>query len=293
MTDPTPHRTSLAEPTRTGQVYPGLRASRRAGTPWRKGLCAALLTLAAATAGANSPTPATQQRIIGYVRDADTQRYLYTEVHEQSLAADGAVQSAVTTYHDAQGREIARKTLDFRQHRTVPVYRMDIPALRYAEGISRNTPQVALFKRDADRESRKTLPLGEGLVAADAGFNQLLQDQLPAIRKGETVRFSLIVAGRTDRYSFRARKVDETAGPAGPTLRVRVEPDSLLRLLVDPIALSYDIDSRRLVSYQGVSNILDPGTQEVYRHIRITYDGPPPPDVKLPPPSQAFAQALR
>ena len=81
-------------------------------------------------------------RVLGYVRDADTQRYLYTEVHEQTLAPDGSVLTGVTTYHDPQGREVARKTLDYRANRTVPLYRLDIPGQRYAEGISGNEQVV-------------------------------------------------------------------------------------------------------------------------------------------------------
>lgn len=226
--------------------------------------------------------PAQAARVVGYVRDTATQRYLYTEVHEQNLASDGAVQTGVTTYYDPQGREIARKTLDYRGNRTVPVYRMDIPALRYAEGISSNTPQAVLFKRDRDQEERKTLPLDDGLVAADAGFNQLLQDQLSAILKGDTVRFGLIVAGRTDRYRFRASKVSEQTVGGQAILRILVEPDSMLRVLVPPIALSYSIKDKRLLSYQGVSNILDPDTAKVYKHISIVYGGTPPADIKLP-----------
>lgn len=221
-------------------------------------------------------------RVVGYVRDADSQRYLYTEVHDQELATDGAVQSGLTVYYDAQGREMARKTLDFRQHRTVPIYRMDIPAVRYAEGISSSTPQAQIFKRDGDQEERKSIGLGEGLVAADAGFNQLLQDQLAALRKGETVRFGLIVAGHTNRYKFRARKVGEQADGTRPVLQLLVEPDSMLRMLVPAIKLDYDASTRKLLSYDGVSNIIDPATGKVYRHIHIIYGGPPPKDARLP-----------
>jgi hypothetical protein len=223
-------------------------------------------------------------RVVGYVRDAATQRYLYTEVHVLNLGDDGAVQAGVTTYYDPQGREIARKTLDYRGNRTVPIYRMDMPALRYAEGISSNSPQALIFKRDKDEETRKALPLDDGPVAADAGFNQLLQDQLPAILQGDTVRFGLIVAGYANRFKFRAKKVGEPGPDGQTTLRVLVEPDSMLRMLVSPISLSYDIKSRRLLSYQGVSNIIDPDTAKVYKNISIVYGGTAPAEARLPPP---------
>jgi len=230
--------------------------------------------------------PAQAARVIGYVRDASTQRYLYTEVHEQTLAGDGAVQSGVTTYFDAQGREFARKTLDFSAHRTVPVYRLDMPAQRYAEGISAlnlKTWQAQAFKRDGDKETREALPMDDGPVAADEGFNQLLVDQLASIRQGNTLRFGLIAAGHTQRYKFRASKVDEQGAEGQTTLRLLVEPDSMLRLVVPAIALTYELPSKRLLSYVGMSNIIDPQTGKVYKKISITYGGPTPADVKLPP----------
>jgi hypothetical protein len=230
--------------------------------------------------------PAQAARVIGYVRDATTQRYLYTEVHEQTLAPDGAVQSGVTTYFDAQGREIARKTLDFSAHRTVPVYRLDMPALRYTEGISgidNKTRQAQAYKHDGDKQAREALPLDDGPVAADEGFNQLLVDQLASLRQGETLRFGLIAAGHTQRFKFRASKVDEQVQGGQATLRLLVEPDSMLRMVVPPIALSYDLQRKRLLSYVGVSNLIDPQTGKVYKKISITYGGPAPVDVRLPP----------
>jgi hypothetical protein len=229
--------------------------------------------------------PAQAARVIGYVRDASTQRYLYTEVHEQTLAGDGAVQSGVTTYFDAQGREFARKTLDFSAHRTVPIYRLEMPAQRYAEGISAlnlKALQAQAFKRDGDKEEREALPMNEGPVAADEGFNQLLVDQLASIRQGNTLRFGLIAAGHTQRYKFRATKVDEQNADGQTTLRMLVEPDSMLRMVVPAIALSYELPSKRLLSYVGMSNIIDPATGKVYKKISITYGGPTPADVKLP-----------
>ncbi|MFT3855961.1 MAG: hypothetical protein QM742_00050 [Aquabacterium sp.] len=214
---------------------------------------------------------ATTSRIVGQVRDAATQRPLYTEIHEQTLAPDGTVQSGLTVYQTPDGREIARKTLDYRAHRTVPLYRMDIPAMRYAEGIAQLGSEASLFKGDRGKETIEQVPLGNELVAADAGFNQLLQDQLPRLMAGDTVHFHLIVPGRLDRYRFRARQAGQRTEAGRPLVRIRVEPDSLLRWLVDAIDLDYDTQSRQLRRYEGVSNILDPATGKVYPRIQILY----------------------
>lgn len=222
------------------------------------------------------------ETVVGFARDAVTQRFLYTEVHEFNRAPDGEVLTAQSRYHDAQGREIARKSLDYRASRYIPLYKMEVPAQRYSEGIRSNADPVVVFKQDGDREEAKSLRREPGLEAADSGFNHLLMDQLPRLLQGETVVFRLIVAGQTDSFRFRARQVGETTFEQTPAVKLRVEPDSLLRLLVDPLELVYDRQGTRLISYRGVSNIIDPRTQQVYKQVVITYGGPVPPEARWP-----------
>lgn len=227
---------------------------------------------------------AASETVVGYVRDLSSQRYLYTEVHELTSAPDGRVLSGLSRYFDPQGREIARKTLDYRLHRTVPRYRMDIPAQGYAEGIVGENPEATVFKSYKGKEERRDLPMAPAPVAADSGFNQLIMDLWPQLRAGETVRFGLIVAGRTARYEFRARRIEALTVQGVAAARVRVEPDSMLRFVVDPIMLTYDAAGTRLMVYEGVSNILDPDTGKVYPKVRITYGGPAPAEARWPRP---------
>lgn len=243
----------------------------------------ARLRLAAVAAAAILVNDLAQaEPVIGFVRDTATQRYLYTEVHEFQKGPDGRVQTALTRYFDPQGREIGRKTLDYRTNRYVPLYRLDLPAQGYAEGVRNNVGAVVVFKRDGEREETETLPAATGLEAADSGFNHLLLDQLPRLLQGETVNFQLIAAGNTDRYRFRAQKAAELTVNQTPAVRLRVEPDSVLRWLVDPIDIVYDKQGTRLMSYRGVSNILDAQTGKVHKRVDITYGGPAPAEARWP-----------
>ena len=61
-----------------------------------------------------------------------------------------------------------------------------------------------------------------------------------------------------------------------------MEPDSLLRLLVNPIDIVYDAKGTRLLSYVGVSNIIDPASGQVYKQVRISYAGPVPSEARWP-----------
>ncbi len=220
------------------------------------------------------------QRVVGVAQELGNGRFLYTEVHEQVLASDGAVVTAVTTYHAADGREFARKTLDYRQNRSVPAFRLDQPLHRYSEGLRLMGDQAEVFKVDQGKEKRSQIQLGGGPVAADSGFNQLLIDAMPRLRQGETVNFRLIVAGQTDQFRFRAKAIGEGRVEDEPALRLKVEPDSMLRWLVDPLELAYGLQPARLLDYRGVSNIINPDTGEVYRKVRVHYPRELPPEAR-------------
>jgi len=247
-----------------------------------------LRLIAAVTAAALLHEHGLAETVTGVARDATTQQVIYTELHDFTRSPEGKVLAAKSRYVDAQGREIATKSLDYRANRYIPVYTMEVPTQRYAEGIRSNGDPVVVFKQDEGRETLKRLPRESGLEAADSGFNHLLMDQMPRLLAGETVGFRLIVAGQTDSFRFRAKKVAEVTVDQTPAVKLRVEPDSLLRLLVDPLELVYDRQGTRLISYRGVSNIIDPRTQQVYKQVVITYGAAPPTEAS---PAQRAATA--
>ncbi|MFZ4499032.1 MAG: hypothetical protein ACOYMX_04950 [Burkholderiales bacterium] len=240
-------------------------------------LAGLVLGLIAATASAES------LRFYGYATQLDTGKYLYTELHEQELEG-GKVQTATISYFDVAGKLVSRKTLDYRQNRTIPIFRAESLEQGYVEalrGISGGKLDLLKVTRERGEES-KQLSVPKGQVAADSGFNHLVQDNLPKLLAGETVQFHPVVAGGLDVYHFRAKKVGDETFEGAPAALLRVEADSLLRLIAPALDLLYDPSTRRLLEYRGVSNILDPATGKVYKKVRISYSAKPPAEAKAP-----------
>ncbi|MBU3694424.1 MAG: hypothetical protein FGM40_06295 [Rhodocyclaceae bacterium] len=251
----------------------------------RRPLLRAAILLLIGLAAPLAPLPAQAEtlRFHAYATNLDNGKYLYTELHEQQVE-NGQVQTATISYFDASGKLVSRKTLDYRQNRTIPVFRAETPEQGYVEalrGISGGKLDLLKVTREKG-EQTKALDIPKGQVAADSGFNHLVQDNLPKLLAGETVQFHLVVAGNLDAYHFRARKIGEERFEGAPVALLRVEPDSLLRFLVDPLDLVYDPATRRLLEYRGVSNILDPATGKVYKKVRISYSSKPPAEAKAP-----------
>lgn len=254
-------------------------------------LSLSLLSFAAAAAGPDVEIQTVQgvtvKRFYGYAFDAGSGRYLYTEVHRQRYSANGRWLGGTMDYFAPDGRELAHKTLDFSKSPFIPLYRLEDLNPRYDEGISKITAdKVYLFKQTADDESprRRTVERSPDL-AADSGFDNYLVDHFDELMGRKTLEFTLAVPGKLDSYRFQARRIADTTFQGKPAVRFKIELASLLSWFVDPIVVTYDPHSRRLLEYRGVSNVLDPKTGEVFKSVKILYTDKPPPGApaKLPP----------
>lgn len=237
----------------------------------------ALLVLVLSPALAESP-----KRFYGYAFDLETDAYLYTEVHEQHIA-DGEWVSGRITYFDPEGRKIGDKSLDFSGNRFVPTYDYRLPELGYREAILEVGEQIEMLKV-SDGSTRTDAVRNRPPIAADSGFHNFLVEHFELLLAGETVEFTFVAVGRLDTFKFRARRIEDGEFDGKPVVRFQVEANSLLRLVAPKLIVSYDAERRHLKEYRGPSNVIDPGTGEVYE-ARIAYYAEPPagaPDA-LPP----------
>jgi len=220
----------------------------------------------------------------GYAYNLDSGQYLYTEVH-QPVFENGREVASTIRYHAPDGKEIGRKTLDYRADAYVPKFRFDLPGSGYAEAITANGETIELLKVDGKNkpEKRKRIER-QGPTAADSGFNHIVQDNLGRLVKGETVSFRFAVAGQLDSYRFKVSNVGTGTFEGKPALKLLVQADSFLRFVAPDLHLLYDADSKRLLEYKGVSNIHDLATGKAY-NARIVYFSKPPADApkNLPP----------
>jgi hypothetical protein len=218
-------------------------------------------------------------KLRGYAYDQATGKFLYTELHEQRLQGDRWLGGTIDFYAP-DGRRIGHKTLDFSADPHVPVYHLELTSKGgYMESIIAVTADSIEMAKQAHGESKvetETLKR-RGPMAADSGFHTFLRDHFEELMAGQTVAFSFAVAGNLDSYKFRAKKTGDTTFEGRPAVTLRVEPDSLLRFMVDPLELIYEPKARKLVEYRGVSNVHDEGSGKPY-NVRIVYPSARPAD---------------
>ncbi|MFI4979949.1 MAG: hypothetical protein ACHQIO_06340 [Nevskiales bacterium] len=246
----------------------------------RIALSAFALLFAAAAAQAAPET----QRFYGYAYDLASGKYLYTEVYREEIE-NGHWLSGHTSYYDAAGKRLGEKTLSFASDPYIPVYTLNLPGVGYSEGISSvGTDGVRMFKESREKGRQTGSVPKVAPMAADSGFHSFLYDHMPDLVADKTLKFQFAAAGQLDSYSFRARKIGDIEFEGKPAIQIKVDPDSLLRYVVDPLILTYDPQSRRLLEYRGISNVINPGTGKPY-NARIAFYSQPPDDApkNLPP----------
>ena len=192
-------------------------------------------------AGESALTP----YVVGTAVDLESGNFLYTEAH----ACSDDELSCVVEYHDAEAQLIARKTVDFR--------------------ASMNAPNVIMKDLRLNTELSASPEPKRDLVV-DAGFDHYVRSQWDALSAGKQVKFSFQVLGIDSVLTMKASQLNI---PACSTteLCLLVEVNSwLLGLLADPIELTYDRQSQRLLEFRGLSNVKSPSGKS--QQVLISYE---------------------
>lgn len=190
-------------------------------------------------------------------------RVLYREQHEV-VEDGGRLESAVTTYLDPNGRTIGRLQSDYRRSAYAPDY--SFFDLRTGKRESARNEGGAIVLRYGEQEKRYPVSRDE-IVVLGQGMHHFVRANLERLAN-ETISVRFGIPSRLDTYGFRIRPLGR---PSPGVVRLRIESDSwLIRALAPHLEVDYELATRRLLRYEGVSNLDGPGgeTQKVV----IVYD---------------------
>lgn len=191
---------------------------------------------------------------VGYAYNDSNDNLLYTEEFTDRFV-DGKHLETLTDYFDPTHKKIAQRLLDFRKSKFAPDFKTEDLRSGYIEGAEIVGDKVRLFNRKNKNSGlqEKILSIPQPVVV-DGGFNQFIKANWSALENGETITFHFAVPARLDYFTLRAVRVESTS----TEMKVRVEPDrALLRWVAPPIIVQYAKDTRRIMSYEGQSNISD------------------------------------
>lgn len=199
----------------------------------------------------------------GNASDLQTGKFLYSENHAEFRSMDKHTHSIVT-YRDAGGKVFARKRITFTKSTNQPDFRMEDFRDGYIEGATLlGNSRFQFFKR-SDKEAaleKEVVTIGTPGVI-DGGFDYFVRENFASLAAGQAKKVNFGVSARFTYFSFVISKVGDLKRKGRDAIRFKLAPDNfLLRQLIDPLFITYDKESLRLLEYTGYTNI-DDGTRK-------------------------------
>lgn len=218
------------------------------------------------------PSLAAYREELGLAADLDSGRPLYREQHVLRAGPDGRLQERLVVYRCTDGTPFARKRVDYRDAAAAPAFQFEDVRSGYREGVQRRAGLATVFV-DRPDAGPKSAPLPTGELVADAGFDQWVQAEWPQLTSGRSVPMEFLVPSRLTSYGFRVYEVsgDETAAAQR---RFRLRLGGLLGWFVPHIDVVYSDAERRLLSFEGLSNLRDDAGEDPLE-VRIDFPESP------------------
>lgn len=192
----------------------------------------------------------------GVAREPGSGRLLYRE-HHLVRREQGRALERLVLYRCPGGTAFARKHVDYRASATAPAFALEDARLGYREGLRRGASRGELFVRDARGAPERSAPVGgEGLVA-DAGFDEFIRAHWRPLLAGEAVPLRFVVPSRLESLGFRVRRVGSARVGDEAAVVFRLRLGGWLGWLAPHIDVAYGRDSRRLLRFEGLSNLRD------------------------------------
>lgn len=206
--------------------------------------------------------------------DLYTARFLYTENHIQ-VWDKGKHISSEMVYKDKDNKVFARKFIEYGSNPLVPDFSLDDERTGYHESLKKSDKSVILkFRKDRKTSLKEAaLPVVPHSVA-EGGFNYFIQENFDSLLKGRSLHGIFFMPNKLESFRCFITKVKDSQIQDRPIATFRMTLSNwFLRLFVDDILVTYDVQSRKLLFYEGISNIEDETHTKNYR-VRIHFNYP-------------------
>src|SRR5450432_1471671 len=203
----------------------------------------------------------------GNAYDLKSGSLLFHEAHYRYTTA--GMPEQLVLYSCPDGRAFARKLSRDDGDAQAPDFDLIDARLNYHEGVRRLADRREVYvKRTAEMpEQADTLVVPpDGVI--DVGFDEFARRHWNELAAGQSLSLPFLVPSRRVFYSFKAKQ-DNAISAA--TLTVRLSLGAWYAFLLPHIDVIYDRASRRLLRYEGLSNIRNAEGKSY--NVRIEFPG--------------------
>jgi hypothetical protein len=188
---------------------------------------------------------------VGVATDPQRGAPLYEEHHH--LRDDG---ERLVLYRCTDGTAFARKHVQPGADPQAPAFALEDARFGYREGVQREGRRVFAQVRRSHRHAlrRNEVPVTPRLVV-DAGFDEFVRRHWSELQRGESVALDFLVPSRRRTYAFAVKRLggESVGGEAASVLRLA--PSGVLGWFAPAIAVVYRDRDRRLLRFEGITNV--------------------------------------
>jgi hypothetical protein len=190
----------------------------------------------------------------------------YVEYHTV-IYENGNVSKSQTIYYDANNNKIGELVSEYSLGPQYGSYDFRDIRAQHQDGAKVAVDRIRLYRKQSPKDDiEETYLAKEEDQIVGQGFHQFIVHNLEQIAQGEVFHIQLVLPSRLDQYEFRIRKRKIN----GDTLYIRLEIDNwLLRMFAPHVDAEYDLKTRHLLRYEGISNLEDAAGK--HKKVYITY----------------------
>jgi hypothetical protein len=181
-------------------------------------------------------------------------RLLYREQHW--TYAQGGSDRRLVLYRCPDGAAFARKRVDAAPGAATPDIAFDDGRDAYSQRVVHEGDTVALRVHDRGSERFTTVPARADAVI-DAGFDAYVRKHWDALADGRARVVPFLVPDRGGWLDFRVRHVGDGREGGRPVRRLRMTLAAWYGFAAPAIELAYDLDTRRLLRFEGMGYVRD------------------------------------
>lgn len=192
-------------------------------------------------------------------KDLKENKLIYSEFHEEKFIGD-KIEQSITQYKDLSGNLISKRIMNFSDDLAKPNFKLEDYKSGYIEGadlLSKNKVRV-FTRKDFNSKLEEEIITVEEPFVIDGGLTYFFRNNWNDLMSGKTKQFNFIAPAKLDYFKFRVTNNSIVTVGGRKGMQLKLEPNSfIIRAFVDPILITYALDTKEILSYKGISNIND------------------------------------
>jgi hypothetical protein len=189
---------------------------------------------------------------------------VYHENHRVEFVGK-QIKNTETLYFNKDRKKIASLVSDYNFNQKMPTYEFTDYINPRKEGLRRQGQDYEIYFSLGTKEEQTSRIKAAENVFASQGWHYYLVNNLSRINE-KGMQLQLVLPSELDAFEFRLKKTAEVLDRVNFSLTIN---SWFLRLFAPELKLSYDKKQKRLLEYEGVSNVLDRDGKR--QKVKITY----------------------